>query len=142
MPFFMFSCLRFAAPFGVVVRASVLAVGLIPRGGSVERAFHAQDWTPRQPFLFFREGVTAMLTEHESYRPPHLSPRQQEVLQRLLVGDAEKQVARRLNISTNTVHGYVKSIYQACNVNSRAELMALFIERDELQPLASISRDG
>ena len=59
-----------------------------------------------------------------------LSPRAQETLHCLLEGDSEKQIGRRLCISQNTVHHYVKTIYQHFRVNSRAELMALWMRRN------------
>jgi DNA-binding CsgD family transcriptional regulator len=60
---------------------------------------------------------------------PHLSVRQQQTLDRLLAGDQEKQVARLLKLSKNTVHIHVKSIYRKYGVCSRPELLAVFIER-------------
>jgi DNA-binding CsgD family transcriptional regulator len=58
---------------------------------------------------------------------PHLSPRQRQTLARLLLGDSEKQVARHLSLSKNTVHVYVKALYRHYNVNSRGELLAKFV---------------
>jgi DNA-binding CsgD family transcriptional regulator len=56
-----------------------------------------------------------------------LAPRVRQTLERLLQGDSEKQVARRLRLSTHTVHVYVKTLYRKMNVNSRSELLAKFI---------------
>ncbi len=53
-----------------------------------------------------------------------MPPRQRQVLQRLLAGDAEKEVAHRLDLTPGTVHQYVKDVYRACGVTSRAELLA------------------
>ncbi|MBL8764775.1 MAG: helix-turn-helix transcriptional regulator [Phycisphaerae bacterium] len=53
-----------------------------------------------------------------------VSARVREVLDRLLVGDSEKQVAYRLGLSRHTVHEHVKKLYAACGVHSRAELLA------------------
>ena len=55
-----------------------------------------------------------------------LSPRADQTLERLLKGDSEKEVAGHLGISPNTVHTYVKSVYRAYGVRSRAELLSLF----------------
>jgi DNA-binding NarL/FixJ family response regulator len=41
-----------------------------------------------------------------------LTPRMRQTLRRLLVGDQEKEIARRLNLSQNTVHVYVKALYR------------------------------
>jgi DNA-binding CsgD family transcriptional regulator len=56
-----------------------------------------------------------------------LSVAQGKVLELLLIGLQEKEVATKLDISQNTVHNHVKRIYKKLNVSSRAELLALFI---------------
>ena len=53
-----------------------------------------------------------------------LSPRLQRVLEHLLAGQSEKQVARTIGLTRNTVHEYVKGIYRHFGVGSRAELFA------------------
>lgn len=63
-----------------------------------------------------------------------LTPRLQQTLQRLLAGDAEKEVARRLGVSPNTVHVYVTALYRRFGVNSRGELLARFIRDGEEEP--------
>jgi DNA-binding CsgD family transcriptional regulator len=64
-------------------------------------------------------------------RPPAepLSPRQRQTLELLLAGNAEKQIAARLDISRHTVHVYVKSLYRCFGVCSRAELLARWVQR-------------
>jgi DNA-binding CsgD family transcriptional regulator len=54
-----------------------------------------------------------------------LSEAQQRILELLLTGLRESDVAARLDLSHNTVHYHVKKIYRILNVNSRAELLAL-----------------
>jgi DNA-binding CsgD family transcriptional regulator len=62
-------------------------------------------------------------------RNQQLSPRRQETLDRLLAGLSEKEIAVQLGISRHTVHGYVRDIYLWYDVNSRSELMAIWIRR-------------
>jgi DNA-binding CsgD family transcriptional regulator len=52
-----------------------------------------------------------------------LPPRVRRVLDRLLLGDSEKQAAAALGITRGTAHDYVKDLYRRLNVHSRAELM-------------------
>jgi DNA-binding NarL/FixJ family response regulator len=59
-----------------------------------------------------------------SQQPGLLSAREQEVLQALTEGLSEKQVAARLTLSPDTVHTYVKRLYEKLRVNSRSELLA------------------
>jgi DNA-binding CsgD family transcriptional regulator len=51
-----------------------------------------------------------------------------QTLQRLLVGDSEKQIARCLGLSRNTIHVYVKALYRGFGVSSRGELLAKFVQ--------------
>jgi DNA-binding NarL/FixJ family response regulator len=58
---------------------------------------------------------------------PDLSPRMRQTLDRLLVGDSEKQIANHLGLSRHTVHVYVKAIYKGFGVSSRGELLSKFV---------------
>lgn len=51
-----------------------------------------------------------------------LTPREREVLERLIGGDSEKVIAARLGLSPHTVHDYVRAVYRAFGVHSRSEL--------------------
>ena len=63
--------------------------------------------------------------------PVHLTgglrARHAQTLERLLEGDSEKQIARRLGVSQNTVHVYVTFLYRHFDVSSRGELLARFV---------------
>ena len=59
-----------------------------------------------------------------SQQPDLLSAREKEVLQNLVEGLSEKQVAHRLGLSPDTVHTYVKRLYDKLKVNSRGELLS------------------
>jgi PAS domain S-box-containing protein len=63
---------------------------------------------------------------------PELTPRQREVLDLLMTGLGEKDVAEKLFLSRHTVHNHVKAIYRALGVSSRAELFARFIRHQHL----------
>jgi DNA-binding CsgD family transcriptional regulator len=65
--------------------------------------------------------------------PADLTPRQRQALRYLLEGDAEKQVAARLGVSTLTVHDHVKALYRHFGVASRPELLAYFLRRSGLR---------
>lgn len=58
-----------------------------------------------------------------------LGPAEREVLQGLLAGLSEKQIAAAQERTLNTVHEYVKMIYRKFGVRSRASLMALWLGR-------------
>ncbi|MEZ6088089.1 MAG: helix-turn-helix transcriptional regulator [Pirellulaceae bacterium] len=65
--------------------------------------------------------------------PSELSPSLQKVLECVLEGDSEKQIASRLNLKPQTVHQYMKSIYRHFNAHSRAELLAIWVRRIRTQ---------
>jgi DNA-binding CsgD family transcriptional regulator len=53
-----------------------------------------------------------------------LAPRLRQTLAGLLAGGSEKEVARHLGLSRNTVHHYVTDLYRHFQVSSRGELFA------------------
>ena len=57
---------------------------------------------------------------------PKLSPRQRSVLIMLTGGHTRKDMASALDISENTVSGYVKEVYRHFNVHSQTELVRRF----------------
>lgn len=58
----------------------------------------------------------------------NLPARLRQVLMRLLDGDSEKQVARRLGLTPMSAHQYVKALYRHFGAASRGELMAHFVQ--------------
>jgi DNA-binding NarL/FixJ family response regulator len=58
-----------------------------------------------------------------------LSPREREVLDHLAQGYLYKEIAARLAISYDTVHTYVRRIYEKLQVHSRTEAVAKHLTR-------------
>ena len=63
---------------------------------------------------FQRRGASPQATEN-------LSPREEDVLRLVAKGLLNKEIADHLNLSTETVRGYLKSIYTKLHVRSRTE---------------------
>jgi len=57
------------------------------------------------------------------------SPREREVLRLSRSGLSRKEIAAKLGISLETVHGYVKSLHIRLGVHTTGELHALFAKR-------------
>lgn len=76
---------------------------------------------PRPPAL-----ATAPIPPAPPVSPtlPPLPPRRRQVLDALLEGKSEKEVAKLLKLSVHTVHVHVKAIYKQFGVTTRAELLA------------------
>ena len=56
--------------------------------------------------------------------PPHLTPRQVEVLRLLEQGRSTKQIAAELHLSTETVRNHIRRLFRALGVNTRLEAVA------------------
>ena len=56
--------------------------------------------------------------------PPHLTPRQVEVLRLLEQGRSTKQIAAELHLSPETVRNHVRRLFRALGVNTRLEAVA------------------
>ena len=71
---------------------------------------------------FQQSGLSQQATEN-------LSPREQEVLDALSKGFLYKEIAEKLGISYETVHTYVRRIYEKLQVRTRTEAVAKFLRR-------------
>lgn len=58
-----------------------------------------------------------------------LSPREVELLERVVLGETEAEIAARLAISPHTVRTHIKNIYRKLRVRSRAAAVRLAYER-------------
>ena len=56
--------------------------------------------------------------------PPHLTPRQVEVLRLLEQGRSTKQIAAELHLSIETVRNHIRRLFRALGVHSRLEAVA------------------
>lgn len=67
-----------------------------------------------------------------------LTPRQREVLRRLLDGQPTTRIADELFISLHTVREHIQNLYERFGVTSRHELAAQFLDQtvDDLLPAA------
>ncbi len=71
---------------------------------------------------FQKSGPSAQPTEN-------LSQREQEVLDLLSQGFLYKEIAEKLGISYETVHTYIRRIYEKLQVRTRTEAVAKFLKR-------------
>jgi DNA-binding NarL/FixJ family response regulator len=71
---------------------------------------------------FQRAGASAQATEN-------LSQREREVLDCLSQGFLYKEIAEKLGISYETVHTYIRRIYEKLQVRTRTEAVAKFLRR-------------
>lgn len=92
----------------------------------VEKPFNSQDLIERvqQALAGYAEERAAFDEASESYqRLKSLSPREQEVLERILAGRKNKEIAYELNISLRTVETHRAAIMRKMECASVAELV-------------------
>src|SRR5688572_14026728 len=90
----------------------------VQRGGSPMTAHIA-----RKVVQSFQKPVSATETTED------LSPREKEVLDFLSQGFLYKEIAEKLGISYETVHTYIRRIYEKLQVRTRTEAVAKFLRR-------------
>ncbi|HWX19377.1 MAG TPA: response regulator transcription factor [Candidatus Binatia bacterium] len=90
----------------------------VHRGGSPMTTHIARKVTQS----FQRAGPSSSPTEN-------LSEREQEVLDCLSQGFLYKEIAEKLGISYETVHTYIRRIYEKLQVRTRTEAVAKFLRR-------------
>jgi DNA-binding NarL/FixJ family response regulator len=77
-----------------------------------------------------RKVVSSFRQTAASAQPAeNLSPREQEVLDCLAQGFLYKEIADKLGISYETVHTYIRRIYEKLQVRTRTEAVAKFLRR-------------
>lgn len=100
-------------------RAELLeAIREVKRGGSPMTTHIARKVVQS----FQKTGPSPQPTEN-------LSTREQEVLDCLSQGLFYKEIAEKLNISYETVHTYIRRIYEKLQVRTRTEAVAKFLRR-------------
>ena len=72
-----------------------------------------------------RTGSPAVRREHREVIPPHLTPRQREVLALLCEGLPNKLICRRLNITAGTVKVHIGVILRELSVTSRLQAVVV-----------------
>ncbi len=80
-----------------------------------------QGQPPLSPGIAQRILKYFSLHERKSEDFEALTPRENDVLQLIAKGFSRPEVAKLLGLTTNTIAGYTKIIYQKLNVSSRAE---------------------
>jgi PAS domain S-box-containing protein len=79
------------------------------------------------------EKMAALRRPHGRNRPPpelaDLSPREHDILGLICQGLADKEIARQLSLSLNTVRNHVASVYGKLDVHSRSALIVWARER-------------
>ncbi len=79
--------------------------------------------------MIINQEIGTYLAAVDEPRLAGLTKRRLEVLDRLLLGDSEKQIAYHFDVGRATIHDHVLAIYRHFGVSSRGELLSRFIGR-------------
>jgi len=99
-------------------------------GAAQQEANGADDSTRNVP-------IPVLSRQDRELREQRLTPAQRRVYDEFLRGRSEKEAARALQVSVNTVHSHSRAIYATFGVNSRAELLSLYAGHLTLHDLES-----
>lgn len=67
------------------------------------------------------DSRTNGLRDHDGAQHPQLSPCEQRILERLIEGDSNKAIARKVNVAEATVKSHLKSILRKIHVQNRTQ---------------------
>jgi len=98
------------------------AIREVQRGGSPMTTHIA-----RKVVLSFQKSAAAAAKTADDLS--ELSEREQQVLDLLAQGLIYKEIAEKLSISYETVHTYIRRIYEKLQVRTRTEAVAKFLQR-------------
>jgi two-component system, NarL family, nitrate/nitrite response regulator NarL len=76
-------------------------------------------------------------SRRRSARPYRLTPREKEVLRRIVAGQGTPQMAREMNIAADTLRSYVKSVLAELGAHTRLQAAALATREDVLDELSA-----
>jgi DNA-binding CsgD family transcriptional regulator len=110
---------RVGSPIERFTRAAAIhIIRLPPREGEgrMNREFLSQPAPPG--FTLAQGGAPARATPP----PLHLTPRELDVVRYVMLGESNKQIARRLGISNYTVRDHVSNLLKKAGVTSRSRL--------------------
>lgn len=105
------------------------SLGVAAVGDALAGILNGEVYVP--PTLAEPEKASVPVAEpaHAPARPEHLTRRQTEVLDLLVEGRSNKDIARQLNLGEGTVKTHVAAILQALGVTSRAAAAAIGARR-------------
>ena len=95
--------------FSTEIYVLVLAIGFVALG-----VWAGVKLTPRPPPAVFVRNDAAV-------RSLGISPREMEIIEALASGQSNKELARRLGISPNTVKTHVARVYEKLDVQKRVQ---------------------
>ncbi|MBN2439968.1 MAG: hypothetical protein JXJ04_01430 [Spirochaetales bacterium] len=100
---------------------------------SIAAGLFCGSWAILDILLFFRSLKPSHMQRgkshlHEFIDYHNLSPREGEIIERLIRGENNKEIAEALFISERTAETHVYNIFKKCNVKNRIDLIQQFLK--------------
>jgi DNA-binding NarL/FixJ family response regulator len=92
------------------------------------------------PDAFMATGLAEALRRRSSSDKPKLTPRETEVLDRLVAGDSIAAVAKKLYMSESTVKTHVSKVYEKLGAHNRASAVMAALRLGLVKPEAASQR--
>ena len=106
-----------AAAYVAKSTPSQTLVAIVRRVLKVKPVFPGKETSIKDDFEKSREHERTGRTESK-----RLTKRQQEILELVAAGFSNKEIARHLNLSTNTIKSHVSAIFRALGVHNRTQV--------------------
>jgi len=115
----------------VAIRAG--ALGYLLKDSSPDDLFHAIRSVYRGNLVLPQALATELMQPQPAAAAPgQLTERETDVLRMLALGQSNKEIARKLNISATTVRSHVSNILMKLNVSNRTQAVLVAQERNLL----------
>jgi DNA-binding NarL/FixJ family response regulator len=101
------------------------ASGFVHAGMSPTQIARAVKVASQGEIVAPRQLLEYLLSQEESVDPNILTPRQQEILELVVDGLSNAEIANHLNLSESTVKQHLRAAYKLLGVNSRTEAARL-----------------
>ena len=119
---------------GILGALDAGAVGYLLKDAEPQEIHSAIQAAARGEAPLAPKAAAALLSdrgERSNHGEVGLTPRERDVLELVIAGHANKQIARRLGISEKTVKGHLTNVFQRIGVSDRTQA-ALWAERTGL----------
>ena len=80
--------------------------------------------------LVANDAIESRLPASSEFTVASLSSGEKIFLERLVEGCSYTQIAHRMNITTNTVRSYVRTVYKKLRVHSRTQAVVKYLRTD------------
>jgi DNA-binding CsgD family transcriptional regulator len=102
----------------------VMIVSVVPTGTMTPEMMDSVAFSMRALLPVLSRRAIVAIGPSRSQRGGWISPREQMVLEQLILGKSVRQIADDLGRSPHTVHDHVKALHKKLNASSRGELVA------------------